>query len=98
MTDEDVVLLGTFSEELMRDERFNVLCALFRETSVAALLGSRPEDREARETIYTKLQGVQDFLGLLKSFVTQRDATIARNDAEQAAPDDQDVSGIDIDN
>lgn len=87
MNEQDIVALGHYCEALMRDDTFNSLCGIYKHQSFLAMMSSQPHEVKNREGIYAQVQGLQNFLGMLASFVQQKDAILAAAEEEQTDAD-----------
>ena len=81
LTDDETINLGNYSECVMRDDSFNALVSLFEHQQFAAFMASSPIEKREREKIYDTVDGLRQFLGLMKTLVGERDQIIERNNA-----------------
>lgn len=86
MNDEDIATLGGFCLELLGDPRFQALQSLFDQQCAADILGTAPEQKEARERVYHEHNGVAVFVGLMAKFAEAFDKLT------QPPPDQTEVS------
>lgn len=77
MNPDQIVALGTYCEALMRDDTFNMLCELRKQTLVQGMIGTQPHEAKRREGIYAEVWGLLNFLAMMKGFVDARDAILA---------------------
>jgi hypothetical protein len=76
----------------MQQGLFNDLHALFVQNAFNAFVGTEPNANQKRETIYSDVWGLQNFLGMMKSLVQQRDAILAQRElAREQAEADEDI-------
>jgi hypothetical protein len=68
MNEETISALGGFCTELLSDEAFKALVAVYSQQCAADILNTHPHEQKAREGIYSAYRGFEDFLGLAKKF------------------------------
>lgn len=95
MTEDELIVLGDYCEDLMKQENFGTIIGLFEKQTVQHFLNTAQHDKEARETVYASFNGVRDLMGLMTSIVEQKNAIIAKEN--QAPSDDTDALPQDID-
>ncbi len=85
MTNDFVISLGEFCEELMRNEYFNVLTQQYETQCFQHMMTTKDHETKAREGIFFKWNGVKDFLQLMKACVEAKEKLIAPSppDAQQ---------------
>jgi hypothetical protein len=85
MQQHEIIGLGDYAENLMRQGHFNTLCDLFKKSAYDSMMATSPHEQKKRDGIYNEVWGLQSFLGLMQSFVQQRDNIIqSADDAEQS--------------
>lgn len=90
MTENDVITLGEYCENLLSQEHFATLVKQYETQTIEHLLSTAPEEKERREDLYASMTGVRDFLGLMKFFVTKKEQLIEEQN-EQALSEDTDA-------
>jgi len=74
VTDEEIILLGDFCEQLMRDERFTVIVQQYDLQCWTHTSTTLEHETKKREVLYFKRAGVQEFLDHLKAIIDQKNA------------------------
>lgn len=77
MNEQQIVALGHYCENLMRDDAFNFLCGLYREKAFEAMIATAPHETKKREGVYSDMWGLQNFLSMMVGFVQQKKALLA---------------------
>lgn len=86
MTDEDIVALGLYCENLKSQEFWQVLLSQFETQTVQHFLTTKPDDQTTREHIYASFSGVRDFVGNMDVIIAQKDEILRKS--EEAPSDD----------
>lgn len=68
MNDDTILALGGFCTELLRDEAFKALVAMFEQQCAVDILNTKPHETKARDYIHASHQGFQSFLELTRKF------------------------------
>lgn len=68
MTDDDIVVLGEYSKELLGDQRFTTLIKLFGQQMSADMLATAPNEVKKREGIHAAYTGFTEFTSLIAKF------------------------------
>lgn len=93
MTDDELIELGLYCEDLLSQEHFNVLARQFDLQCFEHMMGTEAHETKKRESIFATRTGLRDFLGHLRAVVDQKDEILKRYEA----PSDEDapIEGID---
>jgi hypothetical protein len=93
MTEDELIALGEYCEQLLSQDYFATLVQHFDMQCYQQMMVSEPHEKMKRESAYNEYRGCKAFLDHLKAFVDQKNATLARN----AAPSQEDahIPGID---
>lgn len=94
MNDDLIADLGGFCLELLGDQRFQALQQLFDQQCAADILGTKPDNKEARERIYHEHNGIASFLGLMGKFAEAFDKLTAPPPTVHYEDDDPSVHDI----
>ena len=89
-SEDEVVAMGDYCEQLMRDDAFNSLCQEFSLQNALYILRTEPHETKKRESIYAANRAYSDFIGLMSEYVSRRDEIIKRNDQPSIPVDDVD--------
>lgn len=90
MTNQEIVELGQYCEDLMNQDYFVKLVGLFETQTIQHMLGTKPEETQKREAVYASFSGVRDFIGLLQTYKDAKDEIITRDNApSEDTPDAQ---------
>lgn len=81
-TEYDIVQLGNYVEQLFQQEHFNTLYEEFKQQSLEHMLRTEPHEVKAREGIYARINGVREFLDLMKLYVVTRNEIIQRREED----------------
>ena len=68
MNDDDIVVLGMFSKELLGDQRFQTLIQLFGQQMAADMLNTAPHEAKKREGLHAAYMGFAEFTSLMSKF------------------------------
>lgn len=68
MNDETIGLLGQFSHELLKDDRFIALCEMFKQQMAVDIIETLPHEQKKREGIHAAFTGFSEFSALLHKF------------------------------
>lgn len=86
--------LGQYCEDLLEQEHFIKLVGLFETQTIQHMLSTKPEEKQKREDVYASFSGVRDFIGLLTTYVAEKDHIIREDNAPSEdtpdAPEDID--------
>lgn len=88
MNDETISQLGGFCVELLSDEAFKALVAMYEQQCAADMLKTEPHEAKRREQIYASYLGFEGFLSLARDFA-EGHAKLIREQTNQTvdAPD-----------
>jgi hypothetical protein len=90
-TTDEIVALGEYCEQLIRDDSFDTLCKEFQLRNAADIMRTEPHETKKREGIYAANRGYDDFIGLMRAYISARDQIIKSDeDASIPVEDDQD--------
>lgn len=91
MTEDELIMLGDYCEDLLSQECFNFVAQQFHQQCFEHFMSS--DTKEDRERVYARMGGQQDFLSHMRAYVTQRDAIYQHNRA--LSDEDAHIPGID---
>lgn len=83
MNDEYLVERGVRAQETLTNPTIGLVVDELVKMITDTILGSSPEDAQARERAYYAYQGVKDIVGLLNQWVAVKDQIIAANKANE---------------
>jgi hypothetical protein len=88
LNDETISALGGFSLELLSNEAFKALVAMYEQQCAADILKTAPHETKMREQIYASYLGFEGFLALVRKFAEAAE-TLATTQSKQVdtAPD-----------
>jgi hypothetical protein len=90
LTDDDIIMLGTYCEGLLREELFNVLVKQFELNCFDHMMSSAAHETKKREGVFATYQGLKDFLGLMITVVAQKNKLTEEPSAKDAQEDEID--------
>jgi hypothetical protein len=67
LTNDEIIALGIFCEELANSGLFQMLCEQYEKNCFQHLMTTQPHETKKREGIFASYVGVKDFLGLMTS-------------------------------
>lgn len=73
MTEDEIVTLGNYCEGLLQNHMFTKVLEQFEKQLFDHMMRTDPHEQKRREGIYATCRGVQDLLGHMHAFVTERD-------------------------
>lgn len=85
MTEDEVIVLGQYCENLKQQENFTTLVKQFETQTIEFLLTTKPEDKEKREQIYASMNGVRDLLGLMDFYINTKNEIIEKQERDANA-------------
>ncbi len=99
MTDQEVIELGYYCEELLRNEYFNTVSQQFEQQCFVHMMTTAPKDKMEREGIYSQYRGYKDFIAHLVAFVEQKNRLIKEHEHQPSTGADfeENLLGIDLD-
>lgn len=92
MTEEQIVVLGMYAENLMNEDNFNVLVQQFDQQCFLHWSSSEAHETKKREGIFAQRAGLFDFLAHMKAVIDEKTAIMERQAPSQA---DAHIEGID---
>jgi hypothetical protein len=92
MTDEELIDLGTWCEELLSEERFRRVVEEFEQQCFQHFITTTPKDKMERESIYLQCQGAKDFLAHVRAYAEQKDIALKRIEALSQDAQEEDES------
>jgi len=93
LTDEEIVSLGLYAEDLLSQDYFRVLRQQFELQCFAHFMSTAPKDKMEREGVYQQYQGAKDFLAHITACAQQKDQILERIKA--LSEQDGHIEGID---
>ena len=91
MTDQEIVDLGTYAEELMGTHEFCVLVSLFETQTTQHILNTTASEKDVREQAHADYRGLKAFLGVITSVVERKNRIIAVNEAPSDDVPEEDI-------
>lgn len=89
MTDQDIIRLGDYCEDLLKQDGFQALVEHFNKAAAVHFLETSPGDTARREEVYATYNGLKAFLETMNSFMAERDNLNApSSDDDDAQYDD----------
>jgi hypothetical protein len=76
VTDDELVALGDFCENLKVNPQFKVLTNQFELQIIHHFLNTAPHETKKREGIYASYSGVRDFLGNMDAIISQKEEIV----------------------
>jgi hypothetical protein len=95
LNEYEIVQLGEYCQDLLNQDLFNKVVALFGQQTTQDFLSTQPEEKAKREGIYASYKGVSELLGLMNAFIEEKNAIINRD--KQALPEDEGALPQEID-
>lgn len=89
-SENEIVQLGNYVEQLFQQDHFNTLFEEFTQQSVQQMLTTAPHETKAREGIYAQINGARALLDMMKQYIAVRDEIYAKQH-EADHPHDADV-------
>jgi hypothetical protein len=93
MTEDEQVELGEYAEGLMRQDYFNVLVKLFEQNCFQEMMTTEPKAVKEREGVYSQIQALKTFLGLMNALVGAKDHILEHR--QELSQVDAPIPGID---
>jgi hypothetical protein len=87
MTEDEVISLGQYCENLLTQDNFTMLVKQFETQTIEHLLTTNADEKQKREDIYASISGVRDFLGLMRFFVDKKNQIIEEQDNKALSED-----------
>lgn len=87
-TDNEIIALGHYVEDLFRQDHFSTLCEEFERQSVEAMLQTLPHETKKREALYASVQGKRELINLMLEYPAARDKIIQKSEQPTEAADD----------
>jgi hypothetical protein len=81
MEEDKAIELGSYSQELMLDPRFNELVSLCESNLSLQMLDAKTA--EERETVHRTYQGLKEIVSFMQQFVSVRDQIVLRREEEE---------------
>lgn len=72
MNDEQVLVAGAFSEQLLNEPDFQFLSAYYEQRLYEEFMASQPHETKRREATYNRLSAHRDFIAMLAHFAKQK--------------------------
>jgi hypothetical protein len=87
ITENEVMLLGAYCSELMKNEDFNRLTQLAELSAFQAFQSTAPSQVKEREQAYLELMGLRNFLAMMAEIVGRREDLLAEQQLEAPSDD-----------
>lgn len=72
MTEQEIVELGDYCEQVLTHPAFNEVVRLFEISVVQAMLSTKPPEDDERDRLYNQMIGSRELLLFFQEFVVQR--------------------------
>lgn len=78
---DKIITFGSAGEAILTNPVFNEILQAWDESTIQAMLATKPEQRREREQLYATISATKEFLGFIQKFVQEMHAL-------QEAPDE----------
>jgi hypothetical protein len=77
MTDDEIIELGQYSEDLLSNYQFNNLAVHFEQSVIRDMLRTEAHELKKREGIYASFLGFKEFLECARAVIAAKDKLVA---------------------
>jgi hypothetical protein len=97
VTDDDIIMLGEFCEQVLSAPEFTVLVQQYELQAFSQFASTAPEHKASREYIYATMQGMREFVSHMAEVTAQRARILKAIDDELSPLDAQEDTEQDFD-
>jgi hypothetical protein len=72
MTEEEMVVLGEYSETTLTNPWFNKILNEFDKATVGVMLATKPSEADVREKTFASVYALREFLSFMQDFVVAK--------------------------
>jgi hypothetical protein len=91
VTDEELVDLGLWCENVLDSDMFSIIVQQFEQQCFGHWMHTDPEATKERDYIFSKVNALRDFIGHMRAFIDQKDKLSTPSPEEE----DASIEGID---
>jgi hypothetical protein len=81
LSDDEIVSLGLFCENLMQQDLFQVLVNVIEQQTFAEFATTKPHEKNAREAVYARFDAFRGFLGTMGELARHAQGILEQHNA-----------------